>query len=148
MKKFLIACLMVSAPLLAKAIPAPIPPEKLQDLIEFSYNSMDGSFNLSCSHWIYNQSAGDFTVICGKGTRTVKEFSVHLLIRTLPTTKTTTFEILYYLTDRNFKKEPVPRFSSHMQLFTVENQTSIKELISSLGVENDYAQLNMTYRPK
>ena len=147
MKKFLVFILMAALPHMAQALPAPIPPEKLQDMIQFSYASTDGSFQLNCTHWIYNRMAGDFDVVCGKGTKWLKEFSVHLLIRTVPTAKTTSFEIIYLLTDRN-SKGPVPRFSSHSQLFTVDNTTSIKEFNMSLGVENDYAQLTLKYQAK
>lgn len=119
---------------------------ELENKIEFSYASTDGSFQLDCKHWIQNQSSGDFNVICGKGTRTVKEFSVHLIIRRFPHQAATTFEVLYWVTDRNTKK-PVPGFTSHSQLFTVSGKSQIQQFIMSQGLENDGSQMRLKYTP-
>jgi hypothetical protein len=146
--RVLILCLSMFFVLKAKAVPDPLPSSDILDRIEFRYESNDGSFTLSCKHWIGNFSGGDFSVACGKGQGTgeIKNYSVHLRIRTVPKGTLTIFELMYWITDRNVKT-PVPAFASHSQLFTVSKVAEIHELQMSEGVENDYAQLVMRYKP-
>jgi hypothetical protein len=119
----------------------------IESAVHFSLASTDGSLQYDCKHWIANPGAGDLTVICGKGTTTVKQYSVHFLVRTQPHgPAATSFEVLYWVTDRNVVGK-VPGFSSHSQYFTVENQTQIREFTMSEGVENDTFQLTVHYRP-
>jgi hypothetical protein len=118
----------------------------LERRIEFSYASTDGVFALECKHWVQNESSGDFSVICGKGTSTVKEFSVHLVVREFVHAKSTTFEVLYWVTDRNTRQQ-MPAFSSHSQLFTVAGKSQIQKFIMSQGLENDGSQMRLQYTP-
>ena len=119
--------------------------EELMDKVSFHYSSSDGEFQLECKHWIGN-TAGDFDVICGKGTRHVKQYLVHLVIRPMKKTNETTFEILYWVTDRN-TKTAMPAFSSVSQLLTVDSKSQLKKIRMSQGIENDYAQMELTYLP-
>lgn len=128
------------------ALPPSIPSKELLEKIEFHYSSSDGSFELDCKHWIGNINAGDFDVVCGKGTKWMRFYSVHLLIREMPAVDTTTFEILYWVTDRS-AKGPTPSFSSHSQLFSIDKNAKIRELRLSQGLENDYAQMSLRYKP-
>jgi hypothetical protein len=118
----------------------------LGDKIEFSYSTSDGEFQLACKHWIQNEGAGDFNVLCGKGTPTKKEYSVHLVVREHPRASTTSFEVLYWVTDRN-TSDPVPHFSSQTQIFTVDGKSHLREFIMSQGLENDAAQMRLKYTP-
>ena len=126
--------------------PTQISSATLEQRIELSYSSTDGSFQLECKHWIQNASSGDFDVICGKGTSTVKQYSVHLVIREFPQKHSTTFEVLYWVTDRNTKQQ-MPGFSSHTQLFTVAGKSHIQQFIMSQGLENDGSQMRLKYTP-
>jgi hypothetical protein len=130
----------------AQALPASIPASELLEKIEFHYSSSDGGFELDCKHWIGNFNAGDFSVACGKGTKWIRFYSVHLLIRQIPAPTSTSFEILYWVTDRNAKGS-TPAFSSHSQLVTIDKNAKIKEFRMSQGIENDYAQMSLHYRP-
>jgi hypothetical protein len=120
-------------------------PEELLEKIDFHYSSSDGDFQLDCKHWIGN-TAGDFDVICGKGTRTVKQYLVHLVIRPIAKATETSFEVLYWVTDRS-KKSPVAPFSSVSQIITVDTKSQLKKLRMSQGIENDYAMLDLTFAP-
>jgi hypothetical protein len=128
------------------ALPEPIPSSELLDKIEFHYQTTEGDFELECKHWIGNLSSGDFSIVCGKGTKQMRRYSAHLVIRTVPKGSVTSFEILYWVTDRN-AKTPVPAFSSHSQIFTVDGNSRIRQFQMSQGLENDYAQMILRYKP-
>lgn len=118
----------------------------LEERVHFSYSTSDGEFQLSCKHWIANEGAGDFSVICGKGTPTVKEYSVHLVVREHPRATKTSFEILYWVTDRNTKAS-VPDFKSHSQIINVAGSTKLQSFSMSQGLENDASFLQLEYKP-
>ena len=146
MLKFVFALLVFVPSLSFPDLPLPkSSAEELMDKVSFNYSSSDGEFQLECKHWIGN-TAGDFDVICGKGTKTVKQYLVHLIIRPIKKPTETTFEILYWVTDRN-TKTPMPAFSSVSQLLTVDTKSQLKKIRMSQGIENDYAHMELTYIP-
>jgi hypothetical protein len=75
MRCLILGFLFFSWPLVVYAFPASIPPSELLEKIEFHYSSSDGSFELDCKHWVGNFNAGDFDVVCGKGTKWPKNLS-------------------------------------------------------------------------
>lgn len=124
----------------------PISRTSLIDQIHFHYMTSDGSFQLDCKHLPNAQLETDFDVYCGKGTPNLKEYLVHLIIRPLANKPDeTTYEILYWVTDRG--QGPRPAFSSTSQLITLDQSTKLKKLSLSQSLENDVAQLYLEYRP-
>lgn len=123
----------------------PISRQELIGHVQFSYMSSDGEFQLDCKHLPNSQIETDFDVYCGKGTPLLKEYLVHLIIRGLSTPQETTYEILYWVTDRSQAHKPV--FSSTSQLITLDAKTGIKRLSLSQSLENDAAQLYLNYTP-
>lgn len=143
---FLFAAILSVLSSQALGAPKSISTKDLLDKIHFHYSSVDGTFQLECKHWIGNINSGDFDIVCGKGTKWMSWYAAHLVIRTYPRGPDTTFEILYWVTDRNTKTQ-IPAFSSHSQLFTVNAKAKIKEFQMSQSLQNDYAQMRLTYKP-
>jgi len=144
--RFLILVVIVFSATFAPAKTPAIVAKDLLDKIEFYYQNSDGTIELECKHWIGNFYSGDFEVACGKGTQLFKQYAAHVVVRSFSRGDQTTFEILYWITDKNVKGS-VPSFSSHSQLFTVDRGTKIREFQMSQGIENDYAQLVLKYKP-
>ena len=115
------------------------------DHLQFHYSSSDGDFQLDCKHLPNSQIETDYDIYCGKGTPNLKQYLVHLIIRGLSTPQDTTYEILYWVTDRSQGDKPV--FSSNSQLLTLDAKANIKKLSLSQSLENDAAQLYLDYVP-
>jgi hypothetical protein len=115
------------------------------DHLQFHYSSSDGDFQLDCKHMPNLQLETDYDVYCGKGTPNLKQYLVHLIIRSWSTPDDTTYEILYWVTDRGQGDKPV--FSSTSQLLTLDAKANIKKLSLSQSLENDAAQLYLDYAP-
>lgn len=83
----------------------------------------------------------DWRVLCGE-----KEFVAHVVIHEYQreTEPRTTYEILYWVTDRN---HPEPRFHSGTNRIRLKKATSLDSLVLSQGVENDYASLELDWSP-
>lgn len=118
-----------------------------EEQLQFSWSSADGTINLSCNHWQPDPTRPDWEVICGKGTKIVKQYMVHLLIRKYEHRQlnTTAFEVMYWITDRQTDFKDM--FKSINQWIELPVATPLNRLSMSQGIENDYALLKVHYSP-
>lgn len=117
---------------------------ELLDKIKFQYSTSDGGFTLNCQHYSNLKTETDYDVYCGKGTPWFKEYVVHLVVRQSSKPTETTYEILYWLTDRNDRNAST--YSSTSQLITVDGKTNLKRFSLSQSLENDSAQLYLNFK--
>lgn len=120
--------------------------EVAESEITFSYASTDGEFNLKCTHYLHDPALHDFDVWCGKGTRHMRTFRVHFLSRQHERADGgSALEVLYWVIDR----DTTPRkFSSGSTWINFRSASDLERLTFSQGVENDYANLSVEYRPR
>lgn len=118
-----------------------------EDDVTFTWMSADGEITLKCAHVYDKPDAWDWDVYCGKGTNMLRIYRVHLLVRqySKETTNKKALEILYWVTDRN---QATPKFNSTSQWIQLRGQADLDFFNMSVGVENDYGTLDVTYRPK
>lgn len=118
-----------------------------EDDVRFSYSSADGEFTLKCTHYFDKPDLHDFMVWCGKGTPHLRTFRVHFLVRhhDRPHIGKSAFEVLYWVTDRD--QEPSRRFSSTSSWIHFRNPSDLEKMSFSQGVENDYANLTIEFKP-
>ncbi|MFM6930026.1 MAG: hypothetical protein ACKOX6_16260 [Bdellovibrio sp.] len=121
--------------------------EVKEDDVTFRWTSSDGEIQLKCAHVYDKPDAWDWDVYCGKGTNMLRIYRVHFLVRQYAkeTTNKKALEILYWVTDRN---QPTPKFSSTSQWIQLHGQADLDFFNLSVGVENDYGTLDLTYRPR
>lgn len=148
LKSFALICFtLLTSPFALAAAPSskPISRNELIDKISFQYMTSDGDYQLSCKHLPNAQLDMDFDVYCGKGTSNLKQYLVHLIIRPIANKPDeTSYEILYWVTDRSQGNSPV--FSSTSQIITLDQETRLKRLSLSQSLENDSAQLYLSYK--
>jgi hypothetical protein len=115
----------------------------------FSYASADGEFNLKCTHYLDKPETHDFDVWCGKGTPWLRTFRVHFMVRQhdKPNEGKSAFEVLYWVIDRD-QKDASKKFSSGSTWISFRNPSDLERMSFSQGVENDYANLSVDYRPR
>ena len=77
----------------------------------------------------------------------LRVYRVHLLVRqySKDTTNKKDLEILYWVTDRN---QATPKFNSTSQWIQLNGQADLDFFTMSVGVENDYGTIDVTYKPK
>jgi hypothetical protein len=107
--------------------------------LKFTYQSFDGETVLPCKAFIENELGQDLVVKCQDGS-TVKKYSVHLWVTryTRPREPRTSFEILYWVTDRIDPKRPS---TSSTQWVNLKNESDLHSLVLSQGVDGDLAGL-------
>lgn len=118
-----------------------------EDDVVFSYTSIDGSVQLKCVHVFDNPETHDWDVVCGKGTKLVRQFRVHLLIREFANlnTRHSAIEVLYWIIDRD---QPITKtFASTSSWIHFKNISELEKISFRQGVENDYASLNLEFKP-
>ena len=117
--------------------------------VTFRYQSNDGTFDLECTHVFDNPEAHDWDVWCGKGsgTNVFRQFRVHFMVRALEhrTLQKSAYEVLYWVIDRSTKK---PQFDSTSTWLQFDNLSKLEVMSFSQGVENDYAMLTVTFKPR
>jgi hypothetical protein len=145
-KVLVAACFMYVLPVFAS--PGPLKTQlsrnDLLERIRFQYMTSDGSLMLACQHYANLNSETDYDVYCGKGSGQFKEYVAHLIVRQSTKPSETTYEILYWLTDRNQGKSSA--YSSTSQLITVDGKAPLKRFSLSQSLENDMAQLYVTFK--
>lgn len=141
---FISTLLIVSAPSSFAATTR----EVMEDEVKFSYASADGEFSLKCVHYLNKPETHDFDVWCGKGTPHLRTFRVHFLVRQhdKPSIGKSSLEVLYWVIDRD--QDMTRKFSSGSTWINFKNQSAIEKMNFSQGVENDYANLSVEYRPR
>jgi hypothetical protein len=122
--------------------------EVAEDEAVFSYASADGEFSLKCTHYLDKPETHDFDVWCGKGTPYLRTFRVHFMVRQhdKPDQGKSAFEVLYWVIDRD--QEASRKFSSGSSWIGFRNPSDLERMNFSQGVENDYANLTVEYRPR
>ena len=115
--------------------------------VVFKYASMDGEFNLKCTHYFDQPELHDFNVWCGKGTPYFRTFRIHFLARhhNYAATGKAALEVLYWVIDRD--QDPSRKFSSTSTWINFREPADIERMVFSQGVENDYAALTIEYKP-
>ncbi|WII73106.1 hypothetical protein QJS83_04370 [Bdellovibrio sp. 22V] len=121
--------------------------ELQEDDVTFRYQSSDGTLDLKCTHVFDQPEAHDWDVWCGKGTKWLRQFRVHFLVRQYETRTAdrSAFEVLYWVIDRD---TPTPKFSSTSSWLQFRNKSNLEVMSFSQGVENDYAYLTVELKPK
>jgi hypothetical protein len=118
-----------------------------EDDMTFRWTSADGEISLNCAHVYDKPDAWDWDVYCGKGTNMLRVYRIHLLVREYAkeSANKKAFQILYWVTDRNQEK---PKFNSTSQWIQLNGQADLDFFNLSVGVENDYGTIDVTYKPK
>lgn len=118
-----------------------------EDDVTFSYSSADGSFELKCTHVFDQPELHDWDVWCGKGTKWLRQFRVHFLVRQYQSKnmQRSAFEVLYWVIDRNQNMSRA--FSSTSSWIQFKNLSNLETMSFSQGVENDYAFLKLDFHP-
>lgn len=112
--------------------------------LSFKYLSSDGEIILTCKHWQNTSDLNDWQIFCGKGTHLEKQYVAHVIIRKhIRNDLTESMELLYWVTDRNSENT---RFSSQSQTINFKKTVDISDLTLMQSIENDYAQLVLTYK--
>lgn len=118
-----------------------------EDNVSFKYVSNDGSIDLNCTHYFDKPELSDWDVWCGKGTKMLRQFRVHFLVREYrhQTEEKSAYEILYWVIDRNQNLSKA--FSSTSSWIELQKKAPLQRLSFSQGVENDYAYLTVELKP-
>lgn len=116
--------------------------------VVFKYSSADGSVELKCTHVFDSPDLNDWDVWCGKGTKMLRQFRVHFLVRQYQSrsAQRSAFEVLYWVTDRN--QHITKAFSSTSTWIQFKNLSDLETMSFSQGVENDYAFLKLEFTPQ
>lgn len=115
--------------------------------VVFKYQSNDGTIELQCTHVFDKPELSDWDVWCGKGTKWLRQFRVHFLVRHYENrgAQRSAFEVLYWVIDRN---QPMSKaFSSTSSWVQFKNLSTLESMSFSQGVENDYAYLTVELKP-
>lgn len=118
-----------------------------EDDVIFRYTSNDGTIDLKCAHVFDKPAANDWDVWCGKGTKWLRQFRVHFLVRNYESrsSQRSAFEVLYWVID---KDQPTSKsFSSTSSWIQFKNLSDLERMSFSQGVENDYAYLSVEFKP-
>jgi hypothetical protein len=109
--------------------------------LSFQYipNNGEGPAPMTCIHERI-RDLPDWKVKCG-----TKEFAVHLLIQEhhRNAEPRTGLEILYLVTDRNFRN---PLFSTGTSWVNLKNTSILHSLVLTQSIENDYASLQVIWK--
>lgn len=118
-----------------------------EDNVSFKYVSSDGSIELNCTHYFDKPELSDWDVWCGKGTKMLRQFRVHFLVREYrhQTEEKSAYEILYWVIDRDQNLSKA--FSSSSSWIQLLKRSPLERLSFSQGVENDYAYLTVELKP-
>jgi hypothetical protein len=120
-----------------------------EDDVTFRYQSNDGTFDLECTHVFDRPEAHDWDVWCGKGSGTnlLRQFRVHFMVRALEhrVLQKSAYEVLYWVIDRDSKKTQFDSTSTWLQF---NNLSKLEVMSFSQGIENDYALLTVTFKPR
>lgn len=124
-----------------------------EDDVTFRYQSNDGTFDLECAHVFDSPESNDWDVWCGKGsgTKLLRQFRVHFMVRALEhrTLKKSAYEVLYWVIDRDSTKtHKTVQFDSTSTWLQFNNPSQLEVMSFSQGVENDYAMLTVTFKPR
>lgn len=119
----------------------------LEENVSFHYSNSEGSIELSCTHYLDDPELNDWDVWCGKGTKMLKHFRVHFLVRQYENKKLSrsAFEVLYWVIDR--QQTLGNSFDSSSSWIQFRNLSDLDLLSFSQGIENDYAFLKINFRP-
>lgn len=119
-----------------------------EDEVAFKYSSSDGTIELNCTHVFEAPGLHDWDVVCGKGTKLLKQFRVHFLARQFQSRdgNQSALEVLYWVIDRNHPT--MKAYSSTSSWLQFRNISSLDKMSFSQGIENDYAYLQMDFKPK
>lgn len=118
-----------------------------EDDVTFKYQSADGTFELKCTHVFDEPDLSDWDVWCGKGTKWLRQFRIHFLVRQYESKSAnrSAFEVLYWVIDRD--QHMSKAFSSTSSWIQFKNLSNLERMSFSQGVENDYAYLTVELKP-
>ncbi|KHD89111.1 MAG: hypothetical protein OM95_04585 [Bdellovibrio sp. ArHS] len=149
--KYVLLSIFVLYPALSFSAPAGFfltgTKEITEDMVRFHYLSNDGTLDLKCTHLFDKPDAHDWDVWCGKGTKWLRQFRVHFLVRKYQgkTEPKSAYEVLYWVIDRD---QPMNKaFASTSSWIQFNNPSNLERLSFSQGVENDYAYLTVELTP-
>lgn len=118
-----------------------------EDDVTFKYTSNDGSIQLNCTHVYDKPELSDWDVWCGKGTKLLRQFRIHFLVRHYESENKdrSAYQVLYWVIDRDQPTEK--KFSSTSSWIQFKNLPTLEKMSFSQGVENDYAYLTVELKP-
>lgn len=111
--------------------------------LRFQYVPNEGGEIRNCTHQRI-RDLPDWSIRC-EGMK--KEFAAHVVIREHQRGASTSFEILYWVTDRGENSTTRPIFHSTTTWVHLKKAGEAASLSLSQGVENDYASLVMEWKP-
>lgn len=107
----------------------------------FNYISNDGSVYLDCTYTPLTSEPEFYRVSCGKGTEVTKTFDARFRVRPLGSQLKPTYEIVFWVTDRN---KP-DRWDEGSTTWITLTKGAITEVALHQEVENSYAALVIHY---
>lgn len=136
MKQLCFLLLLSSGLVNAKSIPKTLTPERLK----FSYKTFEGDKDLKCFHEYADEFKFDWNVTCKDTESFYKIFRVHLSLSQYshPTPPQTTYEVLYWVTDRTTNHISGNGTSFWLNL---KNKSDFHGLTMSQSVDADTAGL-------
>jgi len=106
-------------------------------MLKFIYQPVEDSA-VPCTHQLHNAESQDWKVFCGK-----REYLVHLWVKEFFKADETSFEVLYWVTDRSFKQ---PLDYGSTSWIHLKGKSALSSLDFSEQVENGLASLNVIVR--
>jgi hypothetical protein len=110
----------------------------------FQYVPNEGEVATPCVHKRI-RDLPDWEVIC-EGPRVKKRFVAHVIIRDVQREKTSSVELLYWVTQRGLDSVTPPKFHSTTALMHFEGKAAPMAMTLFQGVENDFASLRLTWK--
>lgn len=110
--------------------------------LEFNYVTNDGGIYMDCVHEKKDTEPDFYKIICGKGLAMQKNFEAKFRVRPINTGLQPTYELIYWVTDRN-QKERVD-YNSTVWLRLSKGQ--ILDVVLHQDLENAYAALEVRFK--
>lgn len=115
------------------------------DQIRFDYQPHEFK-GAKCKHWQI-RDLPDWKVVC-ENEYYKEEFTVHLIVRKHKRGgQDDAFEVLYWVSRKTGERSPREHQGTSM-VFVLNGSAQAKQLRIGQSVKNDYAHLNLSFRPK
>ncbi len=115
--------------------------------MNFTYQSYEGDLNMKCKHFPIDEFKIDWDVTCKDNKGYYKLFRAHVRLAkyTRPVIPMSTYEVLYWVTDRTVSNNPVG--SSSSLWFNFKNDAEFHGLTISQAVDKETAGLYLDIKP-
>lgn len=110
--------------------------------LEFNYITNDGSIYLDCVHEKKLTEPDFYQIICGKGLAMEKKFEAKFRVRPINTGLQPTFELIYWVTDRN----TINRVDYNSTVWLRLSKGHILDVVLHQDIDNAYAALEVRFK--